>query len=196
MEKGRLTYISPSFPIFRLLKYVIWSSSSSWIRKLQVRTARCVRLSLCRVRSVLLWSLLQYFMYHNIAKLFMFWFCSRGKKIEDGNGMGFHSVFLSQDLRNIAYGPLFPSSSFFNMSLLFITYSFSNHLQYLLYHTIAKIFMFCFWDCWIFRESKIVLHPGANAVNYEHNKRHEEYNIGTFIQVKIFFYWYHHLLYS
>ena len=38
--------------------------------------------------------------------------------------------------------------------------------------------MFCF------RESKIVLHPGANAVNYEQNKRHEEYNIGTFIQVK------------
>lgn len=32
-----------------------------------------------------------------------------------------------------------------------------------------------------------MLHPGANAVNYEHNKRHEEYNIGTFIQVKIFF---------
>ena len=86
-----------------------------------------------------------------------------------------HSVFLSQEQRIWSSVPIFKL-------LQYVPPLYHRFLQFpfavFFYYTIAKIFLFCF------RESKIALHPGANAVNYKQNKRHEEYNIGTFIQVK------------
>ena len=106
-----------------------WSSSSSWLERFRWEQ---LGVSVCPLMPGSVCSHLQSsarLHVSDISKLFMFSFCSLGKKIEDRNGETHPIPSLRLLISGTAHGLLFPSSSFCNMSFLFITDSFSSHLQ-------------------------------------------------------------------